>query len=334
MVGRARKAVTITAGLNAKETPVHRVLLARKSSDSGLDCRRRIPRLPADGMTVLESSTLRENRDRVRIAEADIEPCWTCSSCDTECPVNAATGLLRPQQIVRMAAFGLLDELLNAPEIWYCISCRRCSQICPNRVKPSLLINYLRQKAIGRGLVSWQSYERYQDWIIDFQHIRWKAIARGLNRAKVSIDNMTDSLVERTVEIPKSKNTIIPSPLESLAVEAQEIQASGCYSCRECSSACPIVSGRNVFDPAVIVHMLNLGMEDELLASPSIWMCLQCHRCTDACPQNVKGHRLFQLLRMQSIEQKNESATFQYQLEEIHRKLYPLWVKTVDTIIQ
>ena len=43
--------------------------------------------------------------------------CWTCGSCDFECPVNIATGRLRPQKLVRLATLGLVEELLEQPEI-------------------------------------------------------------------------------------------------------------------------------------------------------------------------------------------------------------------------
>ncbi len=35
-------------------------------------------------------------------AKADIYLCWTCGSCDNECPINIATGRMRPQKIVRI----------------------------------------------------------------------------------------------------------------------------------------------------------------------------------------------------------------------------------------
>jgi heterodisulfide reductase subunit C len=57
--------------------------------------------------------------------------CWTCGSCDLECPVNRATNRLRPQKLVRMANLGMLEELLGLPEIWYCLNCRRCMMTCP-----------------------------------------------------------------------------------------------------------------------------------------------------------------------------------------------------------
>ena len=65
-------------------------------------------------------------------AQADSRLCWTCGSCDFECPVNIATGRLRPQKIVRMANLGLPLELTSLAEIWYCLTCRRCAAVCPS----------------------------------------------------------------------------------------------------------------------------------------------------------------------------------------------------------
>lgn len=97
-----------------------------------------------DSSIALDNRRLENNRPIILDAEnrkiteeessANIRTCWTCGSCDFECPINIFTGSLRPQKIVRMANLGLLDELVELPEIWYCINCRRCGQVCPNVV--------------------------------------------------------------------------------------------------------------------------------------------------------------------------------------------------------
>lgn len=63
-------------------------------------------------------------------AKADINRCWMCGSCDFECPVNMATVRLRPQKLVRMANFGMVDEFLHNPTIWLCLDCGRCTEAC------------------------------------------------------------------------------------------------------------------------------------------------------------------------------------------------------------
>ena len=102
-------------------------------------------------------------------SRAGIRCCWTCGSCDFECPVNIATGRLRPQKIVRMAAIGMLDELLDLPEIWYCLTCRRCAQICPNAVSPAAVIAYIRREMVSSGRISWETVQRYRDLFYRFQ---------------------------------------------------------------------------------------------------------------------------------------------------------------------
>jgi len=95
---------------------------------------------------------------------ADSTMCWTCSSCDSECPVEIATNRLRPQRIVRFASLGLIDELIALPEIWYCLTCRRCNRVClecgrctdacTQKVDGCLMIARLRELAIRDGKVS------------------------------------------------------------------------------------------------------------------------------------------------------------------------------------
>ena len=92
---------------------------------------------------------------------ADCSLCWTCSSCDFECPVNRATGRLWPQKILRMTNLGLIEELIQMPEIWYCQTCRRCSQICPNGVQPDKVIGFAREEALR--LWGWSFRERFSN---------------------------------------------------------------------------------------------------------------------------------------------------------------------------
>ena len=112
--------------------------------------------------------------------QAGMNNCWTCSSCDLECPVNIATGCLRPQKIIRLANFGPKDELVRHPAIWYCLTCRRCNKICPNSVKPATMIEYLRRFAMENNLVSGRALPRYRDPFKRFQNIRWHAAAECL----------------------------------------------------------------------------------------------------------------------------------------------------------
>lgn len=70
--------------------------------------------------------------------------CWTCGSCDFECPINIYTHALRPQKIVRMVNLGMTAELLNSPAIWLCLGCGRCSNCCSQGIDGANLIQDLQ----------------------------------------------------------------------------------------------------------------------------------------------------------------------------------------------
>ena len=59
-----------------------------------------------------------------------------------------------------------------------------------------------------------------------------------------------------------------------------------CYTCGTCAGGCPATGLENM-DPRKFIRMVALGMDEEVLTSPWVWMCSMCMRCTHACPMNV-----------------------------------------------
>lgn len=60
-----------------------------------------------------------------------------------------------------------------------------------------------------------------------------------------------------------------------------------CYACGTCSGSCPTVMDMD-YGPGHILHMIQLGMEDEVLRSRGIWLCTACYLCTSRCPREIK----------------------------------------------
>lgn len=279
-----------------------------------------------------------KNRNTIRKeSSADIQMCWTCGSCDTECPVNIATTRLRPQKIVRLANLGFLDELLHMPEIWYCLTCRRCMNVCPNVVSPSTLIEYIRRKAIFRGIVSLRALKLYQDLFIKFQRVRWHAIRHCF---KEELNIFTERTWLDWQELPDSdsaplitfqKNSRISSGIKAL-MTASRTQA--CFTCGECSSACPIDSGRTIFDPRALFRMINLGMIDELMQSPSLWLCIACGRCTESCSQLVDGRQIIDQIRELTIKKGVLDSGFQQRVEQANEYIYKHFLNKIDLLLQ
>jgi len=50
------------------------------------------------------------------------------------------------------------------------------------------------------------------------------------------------------------------------------------------------------------MRMILLGMEKEVLSSPALWQCNQCHACVAHCPQNVRFADVMRVLRELAVE--------------------------------
>ena len=261
--------------------------------------------------------------------------CWTCGSCDFECPVNIATGRLRPQKIVRMANLGMLDELLHLPEIWYCLTCRRCMNVCPNTVSPSMLIEFVRRDILDRGMVSMDAMRLYQDLFTNFQRVRWHAVNHCfMEELEIFTDRMWHDWLEKPVH--SSKSFIAPQKSGRFIREVKAMMVSSrtlaCFTCGECSSACPVVCERSVFDPRVLFRMINLGMIDELMRSPSIWLCIDCGRCTESCSQLVDGRRLIDQVKELAILWGVVDIDFHQRVEHANQVIYKYFLNKIDLL--
>jgi heterodisulfide reductase subunit C len=277
-------------------------------------------------------------RSRIEAASgADISPCWTCSTCDQECPVNRATGRLRPQKIVRLATLGLLDETLSKPEIWYCLSCRRCTNVCPNQVKPESLIGHLRTEAVRSSRVSFETFHRYQTFFVRFQRIR-RRLASDLLQDKSAALESEDWLRWLNRPMPRNGDGSVvridrSAASRSWRSETKPFQVSACFTCSECSNACPIAGDRRVFDPQWIFRMVNLGQVEALLTSPAIWLCIECGRCSDACGQLVQGHRVIAFLREKAVAEGFVPADFPFRWSQAQNWIYPDFVGAIDALL-
>jgi L-lactate utilization protein LutB len=171
------------------------------------------------------------------VTQADSTMCWTCSSCDSECPVEIATNRLRPQRIVRLANLGLVEDLMASSEIWYCLTCRRCTNICPNRVQPETLVRYARAAALRCGVVSYETVRRYYDLFRRFQRVRWHAVDSCLHGGDG--EAMTETQWHAWLETPIPDSTAVISSQSLLRSShpfrqaARGAEMSSCFTCGE-----------------------------------------------------------------------------------------------------
>jgi len=69
-----------------------------------------------------------------------------------------------------------------------------------------------------------------------------------------------------------------------------------CNQCGKCSAGCPVVAAMDVL-PSQVIRMAQLGMEDEVLESKTIWICASCLTCVTRCPKGVDLPRLMEAMR-------------------------------------
>lgn len=69
-----------------------------------------------------------------------------------------------------------------------------------------------------------------------------------------------------------------------------------CYQCGNCSAGCPMAKHMDVL-PNQVIRMAQLGMEKQLLAARSIWICVSCMTCNSRCPKGVNIAEVFEAIR-------------------------------------
>jgi heterodisulfide reductase subunit C len=78
---------------------------------------------------------------------------------------------------------------------------------------------------------------------------------------------------------------------------------TNCFLCGTCTAGCPVSSLSGDYNPRRIMRMILLGMKEEVLSSPEIWQCNQCHACVAHCPQNVRFADVMRVLRQMAVEE-------------------------------
>lgn len=95
---------------------------------------------------------------------------------------------------------------------------------------------------------------------------------------------------------------------------SQEVRAEGianldlCYQCSMCSDGCPVVYAMDYY-PHQLIHMVKLGLKEEVLRSRSIWVCTSCQTCATRCPNEIDIVHLMDVLRKASIREGFENNT-------------------------
>ena len=74
--------------------------------------------------------------------------CFACGTCAAGCRITEVDPDYNPRKIIRQILFGMREEVLSSPRIWYCLVCYRCYARCPQKVNFTDVMRALRYLAI------------------------------------------------------------------------------------------------------------------------------------------------------------------------------------------
>jgi heterodisulfide reductase subunit C len=85
------------------------------------------------------------------------------------------------------------------------------------------------------------------------------------------------------------------------------VKVSACYQCRKCTNGCPVTFAMDLV-PDQVMHYIQLGWREPVLASDTIWVCAACETCTTRCPNEVDIARTMDFLKQTVVRGKTGAA--------------------------
>jgi len=84
----------------------------------------------------------------------NVHRCWQCGSCTNSCTMYAINTDFNPRYWIYCINLGLQSEIVKDKDIvWQCVSCNKCTNICPKDVKPEGVMKALQHWLEAEGHV-------------------------------------------------------------------------------------------------------------------------------------------------------------------------------------
>jgi heterodisulfide reductase subunit C len=77
-----------------------------------------------------------------------------------------------------------------------------------------------------------------------------------------------------------------------------------CIECRGCEHDCPSFKYIEGYNPTVVnIDIIN-GDTEKWIGSKMVWQCLECHTCSEMCPQTYSWETVFTKLKAEAMKRK------------------------------
>ena len=97
-----------------------------------------------------------------------IHRCWQCGACTNSCTVNAINPDFNPRYWIYLARLGMEEELLRDKDIiWQCVSCHKCTHVCPRDVEPEGVMKALSHWLEAKGHTPKSSSQYFDEEFFD-----------------------------------------------------------------------------------------------------------------------------------------------------------------------
>lgn len=106
---------------------------------------------------------------------------------------------------------------------------------------------------------------------------------------------------------------------EEIASQPGGENVKRCFACGTCAAGCPITDIDEKYNSRTIIRQILFGMRQEVLSSPTIWLCLICYRCYTRCPQKVNFTDIMRILRYLAVKGHHVSQETQSRVSELDR---------------
>ncbi len=100
------------------------------------------------------------------------------------------------------------------------------------------------------------------------------------------------------MEVIRGGETLRVDPLFAERIKSASGQPLDlCYHCQKCAAGCLPMAGFQERTPNQLIRMINLGLKEQVLGSPAVWLCTGCETCGVRCPNGISVAEVMDAVR-------------------------------------